>query len=137
MLTDDSAANRVQSNHGFLHHRQNNVQVVNHEIQNHTHVRDARIIGAKAAHFNEHRIFDVLGHLHHRGIKSLNVTNLKNQSFCLSQIDEMFRLIHRGRERFLNQTVDSTRQKKFGDVVMKGSRYGNGHGLAGFCHGVQ
>ena len=71
---------------------QHEIQIVNHEIEHHIHVRPPFAETAETMAFDEHRSPDMrTHHLHHR-IEPFTVSNLKSTAALLGKLHQLLRL---------------------------------------------
>jgi hypothetical protein len=103
--------------------REDDVDIVDHEIKDDSHVAYPRGKGAESPRLEKERRMHDIGHMLHRAVETLDVSHLKDQvSFrCDSQKD--FGFLDRGSDGLFDEHVNAFFKSLSGDIVVGISGY--------------
>ena len=88
-------SHRFHFRHRLLHQRQQDVQVVDHQVVNHVHIQAARRKHSQPVHFKKQRPVHNRLHRQHCRIKSFDVAHLQNSPVPLGRLQQLVRFHQR------------------------------------------
>jgi len=133
LVRKNGNADRLHAGDRRIHEFQDQVQVMNHQIQNDVHVGAALEKGMQTMHFNKGGPGDHLLEGHHGGIEPLDESDLQNQAVFPRQCQKLVGLLKRRAQRLFDERVNAGGQEIPGDGKMISRR----HGDADRVHAIQ
>src|SRR5580698_4692481 len=88
--------------------RQNDVEIVNHQVEDDVDIKRARREHAEAVYLEEHRLRQQRERRPNRGIKALQMSDLCDTFVSGRQLYQLLRLRQRRGQRLFNQHIDSS-----------------------------
>ena len=108
---------------------QNDVQIVNHQIQNDIHIRAPFKERMQAVHFDEDRTGNDLFQRHDGRIEAFHKTDLENEAVFFCQRNQVVRFFEGRAEGLFDQHICACRKEISGNRVVGACGNGNAHGI--------
>src|SRR5579863_158490 len=102
--------------------RENNIDVVDHQIQDHVHIRSPPQKGPDPKRLDESDVSREFHELSGRGIKTLHMTYLENPAFLTCNFDQLIGLAHTLGDRLLHRSIDPAGEELPGNFVVERGR---------------
>ena len=112
-----------------IHKRQHDIEIVNHQVEDNVHVQRTRSKHAQPMDFEKHRPSDERKRCLHRGIETLEMTNLPNPAETLSQRHQFVSFRQRCSQRLLDKDVNTGLHQDPGNLQMMDRRHSHRSGL--------
>ena len=125
-IADHSHATRGDLFDRTSHHVQHDIDVVDHKVENNTHIGAPGVELREAMCFDEHRVFqERTGNLE-RGVEPLHMADLDFQPCCFGKSHQFMRLLECVRNRFFNEHMLAAGKRLLGKGEV---RKGRGHDI--------
>ena len=118
-------ADGVHGNEGGLNDLEDDVDVVDHEVEDDSDVGNARIERSEAVAFNECGAVEHSAQVADGGVVAFDVADLEDAVVALSHVDEVFGVFDGGGNGFFDHAVDAAREELGGDFVVEGGGDGD------------
>jgi len=106
-----------------LHKGQDDVEVVNHEVEDDVDIERARAEDAEPMNLEEHGLAEQRQRGANRGIEALQVSDLRDALVLGGNLDEFVSLRKSGGDRLFDENVDAGFHQRARDVKMKDGRH--------------
>ena len=95
------------------------VDVVNHEIQDNVHIGPSSRKGTRPLRLEQERVPDDLSRRKKRSIETLQLTHLQNKAFSFGQSDQEIRLFQGAGKGFFQENIHALLKKIGGDRIVQ------------------
>lgn len=110
---------------------ENNVQIVNHEIEDDVDVKRAGAEDAEAVSLKKHGLIAHSAGCDDCGIEPLEMADLQNACVLVGECDQLLRLVDSGSNGFFDQKIDTRCEERGRHLEMRRSRHADGCGIHG------
>ena len=123
MRRENRHAGRAHLAHLGAHQLENEIEIVNHEIEDYRHVGAARLERGQTLGLQIARLLEIRHRRAHRPIEALDVPHLERHPVLTRRMHQLFRARQRVGERFLDQRGQPTLQHRQADLDMRRCRH--------------
>ena len=132
MRAGNRGAHRIHMVDRLINQRQNQIQIMDHQVQNNGNIRAPRLERGNANRFNVERLAHPGGHGAMGGGKPLQMADLQNLVGGARHAGQFSRLVERGGNRFFHQHVFARPQRPRRQLEMQLGRRGDDHRIRDF-----
>ena len=118
----DAPPRRRNPGYGGRDQGKDDIDVVDHQVQDDPHIVDARGKRAYSFGLQIDGAVDRLGDIAHGAVEPLDMTDLKDQVLLRGKLQQLLGLIGTGRHRLLHQDMDARLHRRPGHIEMKAGR---------------
>src|SRR5712672_1695058 len=129
LVGQDGYADRFYFRHRRIHERQQDIQVMNHDVIHYVNIQAARREYAEAVNFKVKRVIQRWHHRDDSGIESLQVADLQNPVDTHGRGNKFVGLRERSGHRFFNDDVYTKFKQAAADARVLNCRYGHAYGI--------
>src|SRR5580700_6159964 len=104
---EDGQADGVEGAHRRTHQREDDVEVVNHKVENDVDVERAGAEDAEAVRLKEHGVIEKRPSGGHSGIKAFEMAGLEDAAVACCDVDELGGFGDAGGDGLFNEDVDA------------------------------